>query len=60
MVETSDDIYRCKQMIKDDIISARFNLTELPPTRETSLVRTKLDEALMWLREVSDDIPMRD
>lgn len=60
MVETSDDIYRCKQMIKDDIISARFNLAELPPTRETSLVRTKLDEALMWLREVSDDLPTRD
>lgn len=39
MVETSDDIYRCKQMIKDDIISARFNLAELPPSRETSLVR---------------------
>ena len=57
MVETYEDIYRCKQMIEDDIISARFKLAELPPTRETSLVRTKLDEALLWLREVSDDIP---
>lgn len=57
MVKTYEDIYRCKQMIEDDIISARFELAELPPTRETSLVRTKLDEALLWLREVSDDIP---
>lgn len=60
MVETFDELIAYKKRIEDDIISARYTLGELPPSRETSLVRTKLDEALLWLGEVSDDIPMSD
>lgn len=58
MVKTDEQLREYKEQIKNDIISARFNLSELPPTRERSLVRTKLDEALMWLSEVSDYLPI--
>lgn len=57
MDENTEHIIVCKAKIKDDIIKARYKLSELPPSRETSLVRTKLDEALMWLREVTDQLP---
>lgn len=57
MVETDDQLCEIKNQIHMDIISARFNLGELPPSREVSLVRTKLDEALLWLGEVSDKLP---
>ena len=53
----SDDIYTCKLMITASIKEARFKLAELPPSREASLVRTKLDEALLWLGEVSNQLP---
>ena len=57
MVKSDDEVYACKLMITASIKEARFKLAELPPTRETSLVRTKLDEALLWLGEVSDQLP---
>ena len=57
MTETSDDIFECKEQIGEGISIALFALKDLPPSREASLVRTKLDEARMWLDEVSDDIP---
>lgn len=44
-----------KERIKNSIIEAFFNLNELPPSRERSLVRTKLDEAAMWLEMVPED-----
>lgn len=57
MDEDTKRLIVCKDKIKDDIIKARYKLSELPPSREASLVRTKLDEALMWLREVTDRLP---
>lgn len=57
MAETSDDVFECKEQIGEGISIALFALKDLPPSREASLVRTKLDEARMWLDEVSDDIP---
>ena len=57
MVETDEQLCNIKNQIHMDIIGARFNLDELPPSREASLVRTKLDEALLWLGEVSNQLP---
>lgn len=36
------------------IASALITAVYLPPTRESALVRTKLDEALMWLGRVQE------
>lgn len=38
------------------IAGAMDNLAKLPPSRETSLTQTKLDEAMMWLQRATPPI----
>lgn len=57
MDTSSVDIRTYKKLIEANIKKAQLKLGDLPMSREASLVRTKLDEALLWLREVSDQLP---
>lgn len=50
-----ENISAYKTMIKSDIEKARLMLDDLLPSRERSLVRTKLDEAEMWLERIPED-----
>ena len=34
-------------------------VNDLPPSREASLVRTKIDEALLWLGEIDETCESR-
>ena len=51
-----EEIFAGKEMIRAKIKEARLMLDNLPSSRETSLVRTKLEEAEMWLEKISEDI----
>lgn len=57
----TDDICTAKEHVQDGISLALFccltELLEATPSREASLVRTKLEEAQMWLDAVSEDNP---
>lgn len=38
--------------VRDSLMETVYLLNELPTSREVSLVKTKLDEARLWLGEV--------
>jgi hypothetical protein len=49
------DVLAAKLALCDAIDKARTEALRLPPSREVSLVRTKLDEAGMWALRVGTD-----
>lgn len=51
-----EGIFAGKEMIRAKIKEARLMLDDLPSSREASLVRTKLEEAEMWLEKISEDL----
>ena len=51
-----EGIFAGKEMIRAKIKEARLMLDDLPSSREASLVRTKLEEAEMWVEKISEDI----
>lgn len=51
-----ENVSAYKMMIKSDIEKARLMLDEFLPSRERSLVKTKLDEAEMWLEKIPEDV----
>lgn len=56
MLTSHEGIFAGKEMIRAKIKEARLMLDDLPSSREASLVRTKLEEAEMWLEKISEDI----
>lgn len=38
--------------IMNGILDVKKSVDELPPSRESALIRTKLDEARLWLDEL--------
>ena len=56
LLTSREGIFAGKEMIRAKIKEARLMLDDLPSSREASLVRTKLEEAEMWLEKISEDI----
>ena len=56
MLTSREGIFAGKEMIRAKIKEARLMLNDLPSSREASLLRTKLEEAEMWLEKISEDI----
>ena len=53
---TREGIFAAKEIIRAKIKDARLMLDDLPSSREASLVRTKLEEAEMWLEKIPEEV----